>query len=250
MNETSSPDSGEVPLGAFPPTRWTRVVNLQSNDPDLAEKALAELCESYWLPIYSYFRRSNKSTEDAKDLTQSLFEQIIARKDILTADAEKGRLRTFFLTLAQRHLIGELRRQQAAKRGGGFLVFSVDEEEAENRHRDLAIDDSSPEKIFDRQWATITIEAVKDALAREYASRDRAAQFEVFSRYLSWNESSEVSYAEASKEAGLAESAFRAAIVRMRKRFRILLREQVADTLLDSSRVDDELQSLFLALRP
>lgn len=225
-------------------------MDLHSNNPELAQSALAELCESYWLPIYSYFRRNNQAPDDAKDLTQSLFAEIISHDDFLKADASKGKLRTFLLTLAKRHLIGTIRHNQAQKRGGSELVFSLDQRDPETNYQLHAIDELTPEKLFDRQWAQTLLDSTRKILQTEYMNRDRGVRFTILSRYLSWNESDQPSYEEASKEAGMGEDAFRAAISRMRKRYRSLLREQVADTLLDPTVVDDELHSLFQALRP
>jgi RNA polymerase sigma-70 factor (ECF subfamily) len=224
------------------------VVALHSEDPRQAARALSELCETYWPPLYSYFRRAGRSVEDAKDLTQGVFEQVVAREDLLRADSEKGKLRSFLLTVAKRHLIGVIRRETSLKRGGMENSFSLDAAEAESRHGHQAYDDLTPEKLFDRQWAAVTLEEVQSTLANEYESRGRSEQFELFRRYLSWNEQGEQPYADASQQAGLTEPAFRAAISRMRKRFRTLLRDRIADTLLDPSEVDGEIRHLFLAL--
>lgn len=235
---------------AFPNTRWTRVVDLHSENPALAQSALADLCETYWLPLYSYFRRNNQQPDDARDLTQSLFAEIISHDDLLKADSSKGKMRTFLLTLAKRHLIGTIRHNNAQKRGGSDLTFSLDEQDPETNYQREAIDNITPEKLFDRQWAQSLLNATRKALQHEYEKRDHGERFAIMARYLSWNESSEPNYQQSSEEAGLSEEAFRAAISRMRKRYRTLLREQVADTLFDPSNVDDELQSLFEALRP
>lgn len=224
------------------------MIALQADDPDQSGKALEELCEIYWLPIYSYFRRVGRTSEDAKDLTQSLFEQMIRRGDLAKADEDKGKLRSFLLTMGKRHLVGKIRHDTSAKRGGAEYTLSLDVDDAEVLHADPALSDITPERMFDRQWATVTLEQARSQLGKEYAARGREGQYEVLSRYLSWNENPEQPYAEASREAGLSEQAFRAAVVRMRKRFQSLLREQIADTLLEGDDIDGEIRYLFSAL--
>ncbi|MEZ5329183.1 MAG: sigma factor [Verrucomicrobiales bacterium] len=233
--------------GAFPETRWTLVVALRSTDEDQARQALSELCGLYWVPLYSYFRQQGRAPEDAQDLTQGLFEQLISRRDLLRADSNKGRLRTFLLAAAKNLLTSEYRRETRQKRGGTAIPASLDAEDPESHYlRARAFDDLTPEKLFERQWATVTLESVRSSLAEEYASRGRARQFAVLERFLSWNESN-TPYREAAVEAGLSEEAFRAAVVRMRKRYRLLLRDKIADTLCEGEDVDAEIGELFAA---
>lgn len=246
MSEQNEASQSTDP-GAFPQTRWTRVVALRSADKEQARQALSELCSLYWTPLYSYFRRQGRDPEDAKDLTQGLFHQLISRENLLNADADKGRLRTFLLTTAKHFLINQHRRETRQKRGGKAISVSLDAEDPESYYaRASTLDDLTPEKLFDRQWATVTLESVRATLAQEYASRGRAPQFAVLEQFLSWNESS-TPYSEAALEAGLSEEAFRAAIVRMRKRYRLLLREKIADTVYDGEDIDGEIRHLFAA---
>lgn len=246
MSETNH-DSQPAGMGAFPQTRWTRVVALHSTDEGLARQALSDLCSLYWPPLYSYFRRQGRGPEDAEDLTQGLFEQLISRQNLLQADADKGRLRTFLLAMAKNFLISRHRWETRKKRGGKTTLASLDAEDPESCYsRACALDDLTPEKLFDRQWATVTLDSVGASLAEEYASRGRAREFAVFKRFLSWNDS-KTPYAEAAAEAGLSEQAFRAAVVRMRKRYRLLLREKIADTLCDGEDIDAEIRDLFAA---
>jgi RNA polymerase sigma-70 factor (ECF subfamily) len=233
--------------GAFPQTRWTRVLALHSDDADAAQQALSELCETYWLPVYSYFRRQGKQVGDAQDLAQGFFEQLIKRGDFARADAETGRLRNYLLAAAKNFFISEVRREKRQKRGGGALTFSLDADDAEGFYAREAMDDLTPEKLYERQWAVVTLDKVRSALAAEYEGRGRAEAFGVMGRYLSWNDG-EQPYSEAAVEAGMSETAFRAAVSRMRKRYRTLLREHIADTLLDGDDIDEEIRHLVMAL--
>lgn len=246
MSEKHQPNQASNP-GAFPQTRWTRVVALRSADEGQARQALSELCGLYWAPLYCYFRRQGRGPEDAKDLTQGLFQQLISKENLLHVDAGKGRLRTFLLAAAKNFLISQHRWETRQKRGGNTISASLDGGEPESFYaRAGAFDDLSPEKLFDRHWATVTLESVRVALAQEYASRGRAEQFAVFEQFLSWNES-KTPYPVAAAEVGLSEDAFRAAIIRMRRRYRLLLRETIADTICNGEDVDGEIRHLFAA---
>ena len=243
QNQASQPAGS----GAFPQTRWTRVVALRSADEAQARQALSELCSIYWPPLYSYFRRQGREPEDAQDLTQGLFQQLISRENLLAVEADKGRLRTYLLAAAKNFLVSQHRRETRQKRGGNSTMVSLDAEDPESYYaRSNALDDLTAEKLFDRQWATVTLESVRTALSQEYASRGREQQFAVFEQFLSWNESN-TPYSEAALETGLSEEAFRAAIVRMRKRYRLLLREKIADTVYDGEDIDGEIRHLFAA---
>ena len=245
----SEPVENDPPAhaGAFPQTRWTRVVALRSGDEEQAQQALAELCTLYWPPLYSYFRRQGRAPEDAQDLTQGLFQQLISHDNLLKVEAEKGKLRTFLLAAAKNFLISQHRKENRLKRGGDNIPISLDGEDPESYYaRACAFDDLTPEKMFDRQWATVTLDSVRVSLAQEYANRGRGKQFAVFEQFLSWNESKKP-YPEAAPEAGLSEQAFRAAIMRMRKRYRLLLRERIADTVCEGEDIDSEIRHLFAA---
>jgi len=244
---SETPIQDPVSPGAFPQTRWTRVQALHSSDPDAAHRALSELCEIYWLPVYSFFRRKGKSGDDAKDLVQGLFERLITREGFAKAKKESGRLRNYLLTAAKNHLISTVRHESREKRGGGAFTFSLDARDAEGFHVREAFEDLTPEKIYDRQWAVVTLDKVRGALAEEYGERGRADAFAVFGRYLTPNEEGNP-YSEAAEELGVSVVAFRASVSRMRKRYRELLREYISDTLLENEDVDEEIRHLVMAL--
>jgi len=220
---------------------------LQSTDQDAAQRALSDLCEIYWMPVYSFFRRQGRTSDDAKDLVQGFFEQLITRKDFERADSERGKLRSYLLTAAKNFLISSVRRDSRAKRGGGAFVFSLDADQGEDFHTREVVEDLAPDKLYERQWAVVTLDKVRGVLAEEYAGRGRGEVFEVMGRYLSGTDG-EAPYAEAAQEAEMSEEALRAGISRMRKRYRALLREHIGDTLMEGEDVDDEIRHLVTAL--
>lgn len=221
---------------------------LKSESEDQAQAAMAQLCQTYWYPLYAFVRRKGYSAEDSEDLTQGFFQNLISRESLSTAAKEKGKLRSFLLGSLKNFLAGQYQRENRQKRGGGTQILSIDQELAEHRYQNEPHDDLSPEVLFDRRWAMTILDNVYASLEKEYADRDKQAHFKVLSGYLSWNDHDRPQ-AEAAAELEMTEPAFRAAVVRIRKRYRKLLREQISDTVVSEKEVEPELTELMQALR-
>jgi len=159
----------------FPITRWSVVAAAQAADQSDAERAMEDLCRSYWPPLYSYIRRRGYSPQDAEDLTQSFF-VLMLRKDVLQrAEQEKGRMRSYLLTALQRFLVNEYYREAALKQGGGRIHVSFDTGIQETR---IARNEGEGEtQHFDRQWALNLLDQVMDALTEEYRQASRMHEF-------------------------------------------------------------------------
>lgn len=221
----------------FATTRWTMVVNAGQS----GGAALGELCESYWFPVYAYVRRRGHAKEDAEDLTQGFFASLLARGDIAGLRRENGKFRAFLLAAMKHYLANEHDKRRRLKRGVGALHLSLDWQQADLRFR-LA-DESSlpPDAAYDREWATALLERVLVAMELEADER-----FAHLKPYLSLDRE-RIPYAEAAAALGLEEGAVRVAVHRLRKRYRQLLREEVARTLATPDSVDDELSALMAA---
>ena len=204
---------------------------LTSESEDEAQAAMGQLCQTYWYPLYAFVRRKGYRAEDAENLTQSFFQSLISHESLNNATQEKGKLRSFLLGSLKNFLASQYQRDNRQKRGGGQQVLSIDQEMAEHRYQNEPVDNMTPEVLFDRRWAMTILDNVYAVLTREDEDRGKSEQFEVLSSYLSWNDSDRPQ-AEAAAELGMSEPAFRAAVVRIRRRFRKLLREQVADTVI------------------
>ncbi|MCB1095683.1 MAG: sigma-70 family RNA polymerase sigma factor [Verrucomicrobiae bacterium] len=233
---------------SFPTTRWTLILDLQGGSESQRERALEELCQLYWFPIYGYVRQRGKSPEEAQDLTQSFFAQLLAGGGFERADAEKGKLRSYLLGAASRFIAKEWRRESAQKRGPGSPILSIDHAYAESRLAQDLVDGLTPEKAYDRRWAQTLLEGVAEALKCEYHARGRSRHHDLLSNYLFWN-SGEPSYTEVAETLGMTEAAVRQAVLRMRKRYGVLLRDHISFTVDHPDKIDDEVQELFAAFR-
>ena len=216
-------------------------------DSDAARKALETLCQAYWYPIYLYVRRKGHGPDDAQDLTQEFLAQLIAKDHVSLADRSKGKFRTFLLAMLDYFLAGEGRRANRQKRGGKFMVFSLDQLAPEERYRLEPADKDTPEKQFLRQWALTVLQQAMNALEQECEANGKAAIFRETSGLLA-GERRAGAYVGISQRLGMAEGATRVAVHRLRKRFGEILREQIANTVENSSEVDEELGCLMGAL--
>src|SRR5690242_5986390 len=120
------PVTGQPAPGAtFVTTRWTAVVAAGRADTPNARVALESLCQTYWYPLYAYVRRSGRSPEDAKDLTQMFFAQLLERNSIAKVDRERGRFRSFLLTSLKNFLVNDWEKSRALKRGGAVHLIPL-----------------------------------------------------------------------------------------------------------------------------
>jgi RNA polymerase sigma factor (sigma-70 family) len=228
----------------FATTRWTVVVAAGRKSDTQARQALEELCRTYWYPLYAYIRRQGHSKEDAEDLTQAFFARFLEKNYLAGLDRERGKFRAFLLASLKHFLANEWDKSQRQKRGGGATLLSLDWQDAETRYRIEPVDQSSPDKLYDRAWAVTLLERVI------YRLRDESAdprQFEHLKPFLTVDKNA-IPYREAAKELGLTEGAVRVTVHRLRRRYRELLRQEIAETLSDPTHVEEELRALFTAV--
>src|ERR1051326_2895503 len=238
---------------AFVTTRWSLIlsaVNLGVEE-QKARDALAELCRTYWRPIFLFVRGRGHSIEDAQDLTQDFFATILKNNWLQHADRNRGRFRSLLLRSLQNFLINAAEKTHARKRGGGVEFISWDDWMAEAPSQlslpAQAIESLPPERIFDFTWATTVVEHALQRLREECESKGKLWLFQALSSHLT-DERDEVSYANLSAELGMAETAVKKQLHNMRQRYRTLLRVEVSQTVEDPADVDDELRYLCAAL--
>ncbi|MCC7373743.1 MAG: sigma-70 family RNA polymerase sigma factor [Verrucomicrobiales bacterium] len=231
----------------FATTHWSVVLLAGEGDSPEAASALARLCQSYWYPVYSFFRREGRSAEEAEDLTQSFFAKVIHNGQLARVHPERGRFRSFLLASARNFLRNDWNHARRLKRGGGAEIVSIDGLVAEEWYRLEPADDASPEKAFDRRWAEALIEQVVSRLRAECVAAGQSARFEVLRDFM-LGDLGGASYAEAAAKLGLTESAVTSAIHRLRGRFREMVRQEVANTVGHPGDVEAEMQDLLAVL--
>jgi RNA polymerase sigma-70 factor (ECF subfamily) len=234
---------------SFPTTHWSLVARAGSVSSPDAREALEVLCRAYWFPIYAFIRRYGADAEAARDLTQTYFTRLLEKDLLLAADPQKGRFRSFLKTDCTYFLADQRDRERAQKRGGVRAIIRIETLDAEDRYRREMADELTPERQFDRTWALTLLDRVLDQLAAEYADSGRSALFERLQVVLT-PDSPLSSYAALAAQLGMTEGAIQVAVHRLRRRYRAILREQIAATLDDptDAGVEDEIHALFTAL--
>jgi DNA-directed RNA polymerase specialized sigma24 family protein len=159
-----------------PTTDWSRVI--AAGDPTAPESraALSDLCAAYWYPIYVLIRRRRNAPQETCDLAQDYFTRLLEKLVIAAAARSKGRFRAFLMTDCQNFLIDHHRRQRVRARL--LKPISKDAYDAEARYRFEPADDATPDRLFDRAWATTLLDRVLGLLAQEYDQIGRADVFD------------------------------------------------------------------------
>ncbi len=243
MRAEGSTFASEAHGGAFATTHWSVVLAAAERDCPRAAAALEQLCRDYWYPIYAYVRRQGHPREAAEDLTQEFFARLLAKDYLGAVRRERGRFRWFLLCAVKRFLINEREHGRAAKRGGAATHVPLDGATAEGRYRLEAAEQSTPDKLFDRAWAVSLIERVHQLLREEYALEGKAGLFQGLNIFLS-GDKVEVTYAEAGVPLHMTPGAVKVAVHRLRRRYRELLREEVAQTTGSPAELEEELRDL------
>lgn len=236
-----------MPSSDFLSTHWSIVLRAGRADDSDAREALAFLCQRYWYPLFVFVRKKGIPVERAEDVTQGFFARLIEKQALEQAAPSRGRFRSFLLASLQNYLANEWDRAAAQKRGGGRALVSLDVAAGESRLRFEPSHDLTPEKIFDRAWAVQLLELVVGRLRTEFSDKGKAAEFDCLQSFLS-GKPADASYERAAADLGISLDAVRQAAHRLRKRYRELLRAEVAETVAGEDEIEDEIRGLFEAL--
>jgi RNA polymerase sigma factor (sigma-70 family) len=228
----------------FLTTRWSVVLDAQR---DNATPALEALCRAYWPPLYAFARRRGHSPHDAEDLTQGFFARLLEKDYLRTAQRQKGRFRQFLLMAFKRFLANEWDRQHRLKRGGDRILVSLDAIAAERLYREDAPESSSADAAFERRWALSLLDRALSRLRAEFETMGEVAEFEILKSCLT-AERGAIAYSDIGEALVISEGAARVAVHRLRKRFRQIFREEIAQTVASESEVEEEVRHLIAVL--
>jgi len=241
---TSDCSSSSAPGDIFVTTHWTVVLAAGKRHTPQADAALEQLCRTYWFPLYAYVRRRGYAKADAEDLVQAFFARLLEKNFLAGLGSEKGRFRAFLLAALKHFLANEWDKARAQKRGGGETMLSLDWQTADTKFQVAAQNEPSPDRAFDREWALALLARVIERLHSECAAEGKGRLFEQLKAFLMAGKS-ESAQAEVARSLGMEEGAVRVAVHRLRKRYRALLRDEIANTLSDAAMVDEEMRALF-----
>ncbi len=233
----------------FAPTRWTVVLRARG-DSDEGRRALAQLCESYWNPVFRFVRGQGRGDDDARDLTQEFFARLLARGSLENVQPGRGRFRSYLLGAVKHFLADQRDHERREKRGGGLVPESLDGVPGHDTAPALQVPDPAAlpsDGVFDRAWALAVMAQALETLRQEHADAGKAEHFEVLKPWLE-GDADRLPQEQAAARLNLNEGALKVAIHRLRKRFRELIRRELAETVDSPAEVEDELRYLVEVL--
>ena len=241
--------------GRFRTTRWSIVSAAGRWRPGQGDedvrRALGELAQIYWPPLYAWARRRGASRDEAADLVQGFFAELVEKGGLAARPDERARFRAFLATAFRRFVGHRAEHERAQKRGGGHSVLSLDGAALEHEERALTASvpaaGDDPERAFERRWAEAVMQRALERLQRESELAGQAERFAALRAHLALD-SAAAPHAEVARALGLGEGAVKVALHRLRRRYGELVREEVAGTLRDEAEVESELADLIAAL--
>lgn len=245
MAITEEPANGGAAV-QFTTTHWSVVIAAGERATASSDAALAELCRTYWYPLYAFVRRKGHNPHDAQDLTQAFFARLLEKNYVAQADRERGRFRTFLLAALAHFLADEWDKTRRVKRGGGQGSISFDAASAEERYVLEPVDYLDASRLYERRWVTTLFDKVLARLEQEFRDGAKTELFDQLKGSLLAEDDS--SYAEKGALLGMKEDAVKQAVHRMRRRYRELFREEIAQTVASVNDVEDELKHIFAVL--
>jgi len=231
---------------AFVTTHWSMVLSARDKSSPQSAAALEKLCRAYWYPLYAHVRWLGNSPHDAEDLTQAFFARLLEKNYLEGAEQERGRFRTFLLMALKRFLANEWDRARARKRGGGLALAPLDREVAEQRYQTEAAEFPA-DRMYERRWALALLAQAMARLRAEFEQAGKAAEFERLKAFLTVGKQ-DIPFGAAAAELGVSEGALRVTVHRLRKRFRVLFREEIGHTVTSAEDIEEEFRHLMAAL--
>lgn len=232
--------SKDTPQNWFQTTHWSRILSA-SGEGSQARESLEQLCGAYWYPLYAFVRRQGFDQFEAEDLTQSFFEHLLQRDRFARADSNKGRFRTYLLSSLQNYLNDARDHSRRLKRGGGAVKISWDAQDGENRYRMEPKDHLSPEVLFDRRWAAMTVSRARLQVRTEFHQDGKGGIYDLLTQH---EEGTELSYEEIAGQLTTTVSAVKSAAFRLRRRLREVLWEEIAQTVASPQDMESELRNI------
>lgn len=233
-------------LDEFQTTQWSIVLHAGCRSTIESQQAMAQLCQTYWWPLYAYVRRRVGDQHRAQDLTQAFFTKLLEKDYLADASPLRGRFRAFLLTALKRFMANEWDKQSAQKRGGGKPSLSLDFHQGERQYSRELADTMTADQLFLRNWARTLLDRVLQQLRSEFESQGKGMQFDQLEAFITPLKD-RVDTVDIAQRMGISENAVRVAAHRLRQRYRRVLREEISQTVSSPDEIEEEIHSLFQA---
>ena len=231
----------------FSTTRWSLVLEAGRDASPDSHEALAQLCRMYWYPLNAYVRRRGFDPARADDLTQGFFARLLEQDIVKGADPARGKFRAYLLGALRHFMSNQWHRDHTIKRGGGRKLIPLDLDDAERRYALEPAHELTPEKIYERGWALTLLERVAAELRDQLVREGKGHIFERLRGSLAGG-GERGENRQIARDLALSEGAVRVALHRLRRRYRAVLRDQIAQTVASPDEIDQEIRDLFSAL--
>jgi RNA polymerase sigma factor (sigma-70 family) len=225
----------------FATTHWSVVLAARDPETPQASQAMEKLCRTYWPPLYAYIRREGCGVAESHDLTQEFFARLLEKDYLSRLHHQRGKFRSFLLTILKNFLSEQRRKAGAQKRGGGQVFISLDANTEEEGYLREPVDALTPDQVFERRWAQTVLQTALGRLREEYSLRGQLKLFERLQDYQP-REPGGLSYAQLGDELGMTEAAVKSAVQRMRQRHRELLRDEISHTVSQPGEIEEEIR--------
>ena len=243
------------PDGRFEPTHWSVVLaaSREADAGNTAQVALAQLCRTYWSPLYGFVRGRGYSVHDAQDLTQGFFCHLIERRLYAHTDQTKGKFRSFLLASLKHFLADAYDREHALKRGGACEFLPLHEEQVTNAEAMFQGStvpgvSAAEDQLFERQWAETLVATALGQLAAEWAAEGKAVLYKTLEVFVRGSAEPLPSYDELAGRLAMPAVTIRSYVNRLRARYRALVRAELRRTVDSQEAVDEELHELLRVL--
>ena len=233
---------------AFATTQWSLVLAAGETKSPESHEALEQLCRAYWFPLYAYLRRRGHASHDAQDLVQDCLTHLIARRAFRDVDPDKGRFRSFLIACLNHRVADAGDRNRAQKRGGGATLLALDEAQADQLYQLESRKDLGADRLFDRRWALAVLEQALERLSAEQTAAGKAPTFALLRSFLT-DTAESGDYEPVAAQLRMSPNAVAATVNRLRRRYRELVRSEVAATVGQPADVEAEMQHLLAAMR-
>jgi RNA polymerase sigma factor (sigma-70 family) len=251
----SQPRTIHGPGDPFASTHWSVILAAGQDEaePEAAQAALAQLCQTYWAPLYTFVRRRGHSSHDAEDFTQSFFAWLLEKKIFLRANSQKGKFRSFLLNCLKDRLADAYDHKQALKRGGGGNMLPLNEaqvETAESLFQTHGATEDSPDedRSFERAWAETLVAAALKRISAHYRDEGKKRLFEELKVFVTGGTTPLPTYSDLAERLSMQASTLRGEVTRLRARYREGLRAEVRQTVESEAEVAGELRELLRVL--
>ena len=233
----------------FATTHWS-VIAACAPDNGSADAALAQLCRDYWPPLYSFVRRRGYNPADAQDLIQGFFAHLLESRAYTKTDQTRGKFRSFLLASLKHYVADAWDRERALKRGGKckFVLLEEEIEAVESLSaNESTVASLDEEQRYEQRWAASLVSHALERVRHEFGSASKERLFDGLKPFLSGGVGLPA-HEEVAARLAMPVETLRSHLSRLRTRYRVFLREEVARTIGPADDVDEELRYLRAVL--